>query len=69
MVTHIYTKLAAKICCPYPIVARVGVVAYKLKLHEGSRVHPVFHISLLKKATGNYNEEEELPDHLEGDGH
>lgn len=29
----------------------------------------MFHISLLKKTIGNYNEEEELPDHLEGDGH
>ncbi|KEH22624.1 hypothetical protein MTR_7g056140 [Medicago truncatula] len=28
----------------------------------------MFHISLLKKTIGNYNEEEELPDHLEGDG-
>ncbi|PNX73179.1 putative retrotransposon Ty3-gypsy subclass protein, partial [Trifolium pratense] len=62
---RINAKLAAKYYGPYPIIERVGAVAYKLKLPEGSRVHPVFHVSLLKKVVGNYQEDKELPDLLE----
>lgn len=30
-------------------------------------MHPVFHVSLLKKAVGSYNGEETLPDDLDGE--
>jgi hypothetical protein len=66
VVNRINAKLAAWYYGPYPVVSRVGAVAYQLKLPDSSRVHPVFHVSLLKKAVGRYQEEDELPE-LEGE--
>ena len=43
-------KLRPKYIRPYEIIARVGPVAYKLDLPpELSKVHNVFHVSMLRK--------------------
>ena len=48
-------KLFSQFCGPFTVLKKVGQVAYKLELPETSRVHPVFHVSRLRKRL--YNED------------
>ena len=48
-------KLSKRFYGPFPVIALVGQVAYRLSLSESSRIHPVFHILVLKPFRGAHS--------------
>jgi hypothetical protein len=67
LVKRISQKMSVRFYGPFQIAEKIGAVAYRLKLPSDSKIHPVFHVSLLKKAVGNYHVQGELPKELEID--
>ena len=47
-----FQQLAPKFYGPYTILKRVGQICYQLPFPNNSKLHPVFHVSCLKKVTG-----------------
>jgi len=46
-------KLSLTYYGPYKVLQKIGTMAYRLELPTTSRVHPVFHVSCLKKVIGD----------------
>ena len=61
-------KLAARFYGPYRVEARVGAVAYRLKLPEEAKIYPTFHVSPLKKAVGDQTVITSIPAQLTEEG-
>ncbi|KAH0716239.1 hypothetical protein KY285_007584 [Solanum tuberosum] len=49
---HQHPKLGRRYFGPFKILKRIGDVAYKIELPDDARMHPVFHISMLKRCIG-----------------
>ena len=45
-------KLSPKYYGLYKVLQKIGTMAYKLELLVSSQVHPVFHVSCLRKVIG-----------------
>ncbi|VFQ96036.1 unnamed protein product [Cuscuta campestris] len=61
-------KLSLRYYGPFEILERIGEVAYRLKLLPSSRIHPVFHVAVLKPYKGPSADITplQLPEELEG---
>ena len=57
-------KLSFKFFGPFRILKRVGKVAYHLDLPASTSVHPVFHVSLLKRSLGSQAVSPSIPSAL-----
>ena len=58
-------KLSPRFYGPFTVEAKVGQVAYRLLLSPEAQIHPVFHVSQLKRAIGPFPAQPQLPPQLD----
>jgi len=68
MPTRLHLKLSTRYYGPVVVIAQVGSVTYRLQFPEEAHIHPVFHISQLKRAVVNGQVGSTLPPDLQGLG-
>lgn len=61
-------KLSPRYFGPFEVESKVGQVAYKLKLPPTAAIHPVFHVSQLRKAVGELQPVSSFPPQLSATG-
>lgn len=57
MAKKAFTKFSPEYYGSFEVFSRVGTISYRLQLPTETKIHDVFHVSLLKKHMGD------LPDH------
>ena len=59
--TKLNEKLSPRFFGPYPILEKIGPVPYRVELPAHTRIHPVFHVSKLRKTLKPGEREQPLP--------
>ena len=54
---HLSNKLAKRYYGPFEVVEHVGKVAYQLALPLTCKIHPVFHVSIVKTFSGTVSDD------------
>ncbi|XP_070029566.1 uncharacterized protein [Nicotiana sylvestris] len=61
-------KLSSKYYGPYKVLQKIGSVAYYLEFPLRSQIHPIFHVSKLKKSVGPFIVPQQQPSSCNDNG-